>query len=147
MMTLEEHHERLAHAARDAVEHLQRDGHVLDGLVHELRELLATPHADAECADKLLRDACLTLAEDLAALLAPVEAALAQPGGEVEFSARAAPCAAMRARLALVAAALAETKRTRSAIWTAALRVCEPTRLTDVPGLPTIAHRRLSLSG
>ena len=27
------------------------------------------------------------------------------------------------------------------------LRVCEPTRLTDVPGLPTIAHRRLSLSG
>ncbi len=64
MMTLEEHHERLARAARNALERLRRAGHAQEGLLDELRTLLATPHADEESADAMLRDACQTLAEE-----------------------------------------------------------------------------------
>ena len=52
IMSLEEHHDRLARAARDAIGRLDRAGRVSAGVIDELRDLLATPHANAEAADE-----------------------------------------------------------------------------------------------
>ena len=118
-MTLEEHHERLAHAARNMLKQLTSVGHLQEDLLDEVRTLLATPHAEEECADAMLRDACQTLAQDVTTLLAPIEAALAQDGGGLEDRTQA--CAAIRARLAPVTAAEAEMNRTRAVVWTVAV--------------------------
>lgn len=67
----------------------------------------------------MLRAACQTLVADLAAPLSLIEASIAQDASV--FSHRAQWCGAIRARLQAVVAAVAETRRTRASVWTAAI--------------------------